>query len=148
MKSTENNANGQQELEKRRGKSRRSMNHASRCTLSLSLEFANAANKRNRLAAFIKNIQTVTVIGYMTGSAKSAKERRTGRNTEATNGVIRVSDQKKPNVWDLTCMPRVLSVEETVNLSNEAFPLLDNQYWKAGEAQKIYKQFGMEWSYL
>lgn len=55
---------------------------------------------------------------------------------------------KKPSVWDLTCMPRGLSVEETVNLSNEAFPLLDNQYWKAGEAQKIYKQFGMKWSYL
>lgn len=55
---------------------------------------------------------------------------------------------KKPSVWDLTCMPRGLSVEETVNLANEAFPLLDNQYWKVGEAQKIYKQFGMEWSYL
>ena len=41
-----------------------------------------------------------------------------------------------------------LSVEDTVNLSNEAFPLLDNQYWKAGEAQKIYKQFGRKWSYL
>ena len=26
--------------------------------------------------------------------------------------------------------------------------LLSNQYWKAGEAQKIYKQFGMKWSYL
>lgn len=55
---------------------------------------------------------------------------------------------KKPSVWDLTCMPKGLSVEDTVNLSNEAFPLLSNQYWKAGEAQKIYKQFGMKWSYL
>lgn len=55
---------------------------------------------------------------------------------------------KKPSVWDLTCMPKGLSVEDTVNLSNEAFPLLSNEYWKAGEAQKIYKQFGMKWSYL
>lgn len=55
---------------------------------------------------------------------------------------------KKPSVWDLTCMPTGLSVEDTVNLSNEAFPLLDSQYWPVGEAQKIYKQFGMEWSYL
>ena len=55
---------------------------------------------------------------------------------------------KKPSVWDLTCMPKGLSVEDTVNLSNEAFPLLSNQYWKAGEAQKIYKQFGRKWSYL
>lgn len=55
---------------------------------------------------------------------------------------------KKPSVWDLTCMPKGLSVEDTVNLSNEAFPLLSNQYWKAGEAQKIYKQFDMKWSYL
>lgn len=45
-------------------------------------------------------------------------------------------------------MPKGLSVEDTVNLSNEAFPLLSNEYWKAGEAQKIYKQFGMKWSYL
>lgn len=116
--------------------------------LSLSLGFANAANKRNRLASFIKNIQTATVIGFMTGSAKSVKRRRTRRSTEAMNGVIRVADQKKPSVWDLTCMPRGLSVEETVNLSNEAAPLLDNQYWKAGEAQKIYKQFGRKWDYL
>lgn len=41
-----------------------------------------------------------------------------------------------------------ISVEHTVQIANEAFPLLDNQYWKTGEAQKIYKQFGMEWSYL
>nr|DAT59532.1 MAG TPA: protein of unknown function (DUF4092) [Caudoviricetes sp.] len=45
-------------------------------------------------------------------------------------------------------MPKGLSVEDTVNLSNEAFPLLSNQYWKAGEAQKIYKQFGRKWDYL
>lgn len=55
---------------------------------------------------------------------------------------------KKPSVWDLMCMPKGLSVEDTVNLSNEAFPLLGNQYWKTGEAQKIYKQFGRKWSYL
>lgn len=53
-----------------------------------------------------------------------------------------------PSVWDLTCMPKGLSVEETVQLADEAFPLLSNQYWKTGEAQKIYKQFGMKWSYL
>lgn len=52
---------------------------------------------------------------------------------------------KKPSVWDLTCMPRELSVEETVNLSNEAFPLLDSQYWPVGEAEKIYKQFDRNW---
>lgn len=64
------------------------------------------------------------------------------------HGVKPVPKPPKPSVWDLTCMPKGLSVEDTVNLSNEAFPLLSNQYWKAGEAQKIYKQFGMEWSYL
>ena len=64
------------------------------------------------------------------------------------HGVKPVPKPPKPSVWDLTCMPKGLSVEDTVNLSNEAFPLLDNQYWKAGEAQKIYKQFGMKWSYL
>ncbi len=64
------------------------------------------------------------------------------------HGVKPVPKPPKPSVWDLTCMPKGLSVEDTVNLSNEAFPLLSNQYWKAGEAQKIYKQFGMKWSYL
>lgn len=64
------------------------------------------------------------------------------------HGVKPVPKPPKPSVWDLTCMPKGLSVEETVNLSNEAFPLLGNQYWKVGEAQKIYKQFGMKWSYL
>lgn len=63
--------------------------------------------------------------------------------------ISRLNEERKvSNGWDLTCMPKGLSVEDTVNLSNEAFPLLDNQYWKAGEAQKIYKQFGMKWSYL
>lgn len=66
----------------------------------------------------------------------------------AKHGVKPVPKPPKPSVWDLTCMPKGLSVEDTVNLSNEAFPLLSNQYWKAGEAQKIYKQFGMKWSYL
>lgn len=43
-----------------------------------------------------------------------------------------------------TPMPKI-SVEHTVQIANEAFPLLDNQYWKAGEAKKIYKQFGRKW---
>lgn len=64
------------------------------------------------------------------------------------HGVKPVPTPPKPSVWDLTCMPKGLSVEDTVQLADEAFPLLSNQYWKAGEAQKIYKQFGMEWSYL
>ncbi len=51
---------------------------------------------------------------------------------------------KKPSVWDLTVMPKI-SVEDTVNLSNEAFPLLDNQYWPVGVAESIYKQFGRKW---
>lgn len=50
------------------------------------------------------------------------------------HGVKPVPKPPKPSVWDLTCMPKGLSVEDTVNLSNEAFPLLSNQYWKAGEA--------------
>lgn len=64
------------------------------------------------------------------------------------HGVKPVPTPPKPSVWDLTCMPKGLSVEDTVQLANEAFPLLSNQYWKTGEAQKIYKQFGMKWSYL
>lgn len=63
------------------------------------------------------------------------------------HGVKPVPKPPKPSVWDLTCMPKI-SVEDTVNLSNEAFPLLDNQYWKAGKAQSIYKQFGRKWDYL
>ena len=65
----------------------------------------------------------------------------------AKHGVKPVPTPPKPSVWDLTVMPKI-SVEHTVQIANEAFPLLDNQYWKAGEAQKIYKQFGKEWSYL
>ena len=41
-----------------------------------------------------------------------------------------------------------VSMRISAELANEAFPLLSNQYWKAGEAQKIYKQFGMKWSYV
>lgn len=41
-----------------------------------------------------------------------------------------------------------VSMSISAELANEAFPLLSNQYWEAGEAQKIYKQFGMKWSYL
>lgn len=63
------------------------------------------------------------------------------------HGVKPVPKPPKPSVWDLTVMPKI-SVEDTVQIANEAFPLLSNQYWKAGEAQKIYKQFGMKWSYL
>lgn len=81
MKSTENSANVQQELEKRREKSRRNMSHASRCTLRLSLEFASVASKKSRLTAFIRNIQTVMEIGFMTGSARPANERLTEKNT-------------------------------------------------------------------
>ena len=66
----------------------------------------------------------------------------------AKHGVKPVPKPPKPSVWDLTCMPKGLSVEDTVQIADEAFPLLSNQYWKAGEAQKIYKQFGMKWSYL
>lgn len=40
------------------------------------------------------------------------------------------------------------SMSISAELANEAFPLLSNQYWKAGEAQRIYKQFGMKWSCL
>lgn len=63
------------------------------------------------------------------------------------HGVKPVPKPPKPSVWDLTVMPKI-SVEDTVQIANEAFPLLSNQYWKAGEAQKIYKQFGMKWRYL
>lgn len=66
---------------------------------------------------------------------------------KAKHGVKPVPTPPKPSVWDLTVMPKI-SVEHTVQIANEAFPLLDNQYWKAGEAQKIYKQFGRKWSYL
>lgn len=65
----------------------------------------------------------------------------------AKHGVKPVPKPLKPSVWDLTVVPKI-SVEDTVQIANEAFPLLSNQYWKAGEAQKIYKQFGMKWSYL
>lgn len=64
------------------------------------------------------------------------------------HGVKPVPKPPKPSVWDLTCMPKGLSVEDTVQLADEAFPLLSSQYWKAGEAQKIYKQFGRKWDYL
>lgn len=63
------------------------------------------------------------------------------------HGVKPVPKPPKPSVWDLTVMPKI-SVEHTVQIANEAFPLLSNQYWAAGEALKIYKQFGMKWSYL
>lgn len=65
----------------------------------------------------------------------------------AKHGVKPVPTPPKPSVWDLTVMPKI-SVEHTVQIANEAFPLLSNQYWAVGEDQKIYKQFGMKWSYL
>ena len=63
-------------------------------------------------------------------------------------GKKQVIKPRKPSVWDWTCMPGGLSVEDTVQLADEAFPLLSNGCWKAGEAQKIYKQFGRKWDYL
>jgi hypothetical protein len=36
----------------------------------------------------------------------------------------------------------------SAELANEACPQLDPQYWPIGVAESIYKQFGMEWSYL
>mgnify|MGYP001748024787 FL=1 len=64
------------------------------------------------------------------------------------HGTKPVPKPPKPSVLDLTCMPKGLSVEDTVQIANEAFPLLSSQYWNVGQAQKIYKQFGMKWSYL
>mgnify|MGYP001668569038 CR=1 FL=1 len=93
--------------------------------------------------SFIKNIKTVMEPGFITGSAKSAKKAA----YKAKHGVKPVPKPPKPSVWDLTVMPKI-SVEDTVQIANEAFPLLDKQYWKAGEAQKIYKQFGRKWDYL
>lgn len=63
------------------------------------------------------------------------------------HGVKPVPKPPKQSVLDLTVMPKI-SVEHTVQIANEAFPLLSNQYWKAGEAQKIYKQLGRKWDYL
>lgn len=63
-------------------------------------------------------------------------------------GKKQVIKPRKPSVWDWTCMPGGLSVEDTVQLANEACPLLSSRCWKAGEAQKIYKQFGRKWDYL
>lgn len=67
------------------------MSHASRCTLSLSLGFANAASKKSRLASFIKNIKTVMEPGFITGSARSVKERRTEPSTALSQFLRRQS---------------------------------------------------------
>ena len=40
------------------------------------------------------------------------------------------------------------SMRESAEIANEACPQLDPQYWPIGVAESIYKQFGMEWSYL
>lgn len=61
------------------------------------------------------------------------------------HGVKPVPTPPKPSVWDLTCMPRGLSVEETVNLANEACPQLDPKNWPIGVVESIYKQFGRKW---
>ena len=66
----------------------------------------------------------------------------------AKHGRKRVIKRTKPSVWDLICMPGGLDVEAIIQLANEAYPLLSNGCWKAGEAQKIYKQFGRKWSCL
>lgn len=66
----------------------------------------------------------------------------------AKHGRKRVMKPRKPSVWDLTCMPGGLDVEAIVQLADEACPMLSNGCWKAGEAQKIYKQFGRKWDYL
>lgn len=94
--------------------------------------------------SFYKKYPNSTRIWVYTSQCKECKRAA----YREKHGVKPVPTPPKPSVWDLTCMPKGLSVEDTVNLSNEAFPLLSNQYWKAGEAQKIYKQFGMKWSYL
>lgn len=40
------------------------------------------------------------------------------------------------------------SMRESAEIANEACPQLAPQYWPIGVAESIYKQFGMEWSYL
>lgn len=79
---------------------------------------------------------------------KACRKEATREAYRAKHGRKRVIKRTKPSVWDWTCMPRGLDVEAIVQLADEAFPLLGNECWKAGEAQKIYKQFGMKWSYL
>lgn len=81
-------------------------------------------------------------------TCKVCKKKAMREAYRAKYGRKRVFKRSKPSVWDLTCMPGELSVEDTVQLANEAFPLLSNGCWKAGEAQKIYKQFGRKWSCL
>lgn len=81
----------QRESEKRREKSRRNLNHASRCTLRLNLGFANAASKKSRLTAFIKNTQTVMEIGFMTGNARLVNERLTEKRTALSQFLSRQS---------------------------------------------------------
>lgn len=57
----------------------------------LNLGFASAVNKRSRLAAFIKNIKAVMESGFITGSARSAKERLTEKNTALSQFLSRQS---------------------------------------------------------
>lgn len=42
----------------------------------------------------------------------------------------------------------VVSMRTSAELANEACPQLDPKNWPIGVAESIYKQFGMEWSYL
>ncbi len=41
-----------------------------------------------------------------------------------------------------------VSMRISAELANEACPQLDPRNWPIGVAESIYKQFGMEWSYL
>ena len=67
------------------------MSHARRWLLRINLEFASVANKKSRLASFIKNIKTVMEPGFITGSARSAKERLTEKNTALSQFLSRQS---------------------------------------------------------
>lgn len=41
-----------------------------------------------------------------------------------------------------------VSMSISAEIANEACPQLDPKNWPIGVAESIYKQFGMEWSYL
>lgn len=108
------------------------------------LKVCTCCKQEKPIDSFYKKYPNSAGIWVYTSQCKECKRAA----YRAKHGVKPVIKPPKPSVWDLTCMPKGLSVEDTVQLSNEAFPLLSNQYWKTGEAQKIYKQFGMKWSYL
>lgn len=122
------------EMDRRRDKKTGEFKYLS-CCKSCKAEYQNQYIRENREIVNLKQRERW---------AKKQKEKRTGVKQEPCKPV---PTPPKPSVWDLTVMPKI-SVEHTVQIANEAFPLLDNQYWKTGEAQKIYKQFGRKWSYL